>query len=335
MRSMTLLNNYVPKLEWGVDKPICAKYNVLVESGRTSCGEPNMQNPPKYGGVRECFIPRKNYLFASADYDTIELRALAQCCLEIVGFSHMAVAFKQGADPHLNLAAELMGIDPAEAAKLRAQGNDQVEHMRQLAKVANFGFPGGLAADSFVEYAKGYDLSIDRGEAHRIQKSWLRTWPEMNGFFQHVHTVVGPINDGEVIQPMSLRKRGGLDFCAACNTYFQGRTADGAKDAHRRLARECYVEPASPLYGSRPVIFMHDEFILEVPENKAHEAAARLAVVMRERMQWWMPDVPVTCAPVLMRRWYKGAKPVFVDGKLRPSRPVREGDGKTTWAVDE
>jgi DNA polymerase-1 len=53
-----LLSTYVPVLERGTKVPINAHFNTLVESGRTSCSRPNLQNPPRKGGIRECFVPR-------------------------------------------------------------------------------------------------------------------------------------------------------------------------------------------------------------------------------------------------------------------------------------
>lgn len=51
---------YVPILERGTVYPICADWNPMVESFRTSCAKPNLQNPPRAGGVRECFVPRSH-----------------------------------------------------------------------------------------------------------------------------------------------------------------------------------------------------------------------------------------------------------------------------------
>lgn len=42
-----LLQAYVPILEGGTLHPINCRYNVLVETGRTSCSAPNLQNPPR------------------------------------------------------------------------------------------------------------------------------------------------------------------------------------------------------------------------------------------------------------------------------------------------
>jgi hypothetical protein len=102
----------------------------------------------------------------------------------------------------------------------------------------------------------------------------------------------------------------------------------------------------SPLYGCRPVAFLHDEIIIEARNDEANPrlaftAAQRLKDVMVERMQTWLPDVPAKASPVMMRRWYKGAKPAYVelDGHkvMVPSKPVKEEkDGKksTKWVVD-
>jgi DNA polymerase I-like protein with 3'-5' exonuclease and polymerase domains len=328
-----LLNTYVPMLEHGMKYPINARFNVLVESNRTSCAGPNLQNPPRKGGVRECFQAREGYVYCSVDYDTIELRSLAQSCLDLLGFSEMAGALRKGEDLHLNLAADFMGISREEARQRYEAGDVKVAEQRQLMKPANFGFPGGMASDSFVDYAKGYGYIIDSGLAQRIYEQWHKAWPEMHHYFEKIKTLVdGP--ESTIISPRSGFVRGGLRFTQAANHMFQSLTATGAKDAMWHVARECYSVPSSPLWGCRPVVFLHDEVITEMPEERAAEAAERQVQVMVEVMQRWIPNIPIKASPVLMRRWYKGAKAVRVDGKLVPSRP-EESDGKIKWVHDE
>jgi hypothetical protein len=309
-----LLTTYVAAIEKGISEPICSNPNALVGSGRTSWAEPNLQNPPRAGGVRECFIPREGFLFAGCDYDTLELRSLAEVCLHFVGKSALADAFQRGEDPHLSFAADLLGITLEQARHRYEHDDAEVKDRRQLAKVANFGFPGGMQADSFVEYAKGYGVKVDRALAIHLHKKWMATWHEMHDYFNHVKRHVGPV-EGAICQLYSNRWRGGLNFTAAANTYFQGLAADGAKEALWLVCRECYAVPDSPLYGSRPVIFMHDEIIAEVPNpvgrpEVASAAAERLGEVMRDGMSKWVRRVPIKASPVLMTRWYKGAKRV-------------------------
>ena len=83
-----------------------------------------------------------------------------------------------------------------------------------------------------------------------------------------------------------------------------------------------HVDARSPLYGCRTVAFVHDEFILEAPANRAPEAAERLAEVMIEGMREVVPDVRVSVEAVLCDRWHKGAKPVRdAAGRLTVWRP--------------
>lgn len=377
MKGAKVLSTYLPALEAGTLYPICARYNVLVDTGRTSCSNPNMQNPPRAGGVRSCFVPRPGFVFGGADYDTLELRALAQVCLDVLGESELASALCAGEDPHLSLAAELLGISYPDALARYKAGESLVEEMRQLCKIADFGFPGGMAADTFVEYAAGYEINgapvvVTHEQAVELRNGFFRRWREMRRYFDFVAACIdGGIGDVRVTQIRSGRVRGDVSFTSCANGFFQGLAADGAKWALWCVAVEAYLgicttcrqhgDPRgalqldldedylqrsvgcadcggsgrSVLYGSRPVIFMHDEIICEMPEHCAAEAAERLGKLMQNCMAFWIPDVPIGASPVLTRRWFKGAKPVRVGGKLVPSRMHKAPDGKKTWIHDE
>ena len=62
-----------------------ASFKTPVASQRTSCAKPNLQQLPKSGGVRECFVARPGALLCSVDYNQLELCTLAQVCLEAFG----------------------------------------------------------------------------------------------------------------------------------------------------------------------------------------------------------------------------------------------------------
>jgi DNA polymerase I-like protein with 3'-5' exonuclease and polymerase domains len=110
-------------------------------------------------------------------------------------------------------------------------------------------------------------------------------------------------------------------FTAACNCHFQALAAHGAKRAVYRVVRACYAEQDSPLYGSRPVAFIHDELIVETPTDYIHEAGVELSRLMCETMQSVVPDVRITATPAAMMRWYKSAEAVWRDGRLVPWEP--------------
>lgn len=316
--------SYLPLLQSCISKRIQTNFNPLLETGRTSSFKPNVQQWPRNGAVRECLIPEDGYVFVSCDYDTLELRCLAQVLLWRFGNSAMASAIKSGRDLHLMVAAQLSGLEYDEAFEKFQKDDELVLENRQRAKVANFGFAGGLGPATFVKYAAGAGLSITLDDAFKIRNSWLATWPEMHRYFNVAAERTGDFGDKTLTHWVSGRQVSGLTFTAYCNYQFQGLAADGAKSALYETVKLCLTNPSSSLYGSHPYNFVHDSIDIESPVDKAAEAAVELKRVMEEQMQKWMPDIPVTATACMMRRMYKKAKPVYgPDGRMVPWEPKK------------
>jgi DNA polymerase-1 len=314
-----LLTTYVPVLEQGTKNAINARFNVLVTSGRTSSSSPNLQNIPtgrKGGGVRECFVPRPGTVFVSCDYNAIELRMLAQFCYDQFGRSDLADAFLAGQDPHTLMAAEILGLDYEDAVKLRAEGDTAVENARDAAKVANFGYPGGMGETAFLDYARtGYGLEISAKQAADLKRFFLKTWREMGPFFNHVARLVGE-GTTQLMTPYTDFLRGDVGYCDGCNHHFQSPTASGVKRALFQIQWECWVDKGTALYNSRPWAMVHDEILAEMPEGNLHEAAARLEEVAEEQMSTIITHVPVKTSTKAMTVWSKDAKRLLKDGRL-------------------
>lgn len=298
-----------------------------------NCINPNLQNPPRKGGIRECFIPRPGYYYAFCDYSFIELCTLAQSCLEMFGWSEMADAINAGLDPHLDMAASMLGIPYEEAVARKKQKDAVITEYRQMSKALNFGYPGGLGAAKFVEYARaGYGVTLSETEARRKKEEWYKKWPEMRLYHQHFGSMTLGDRKFTLVQPGSNRVRGEVGFCDGANSVFQGRAADGAKRSGWYIAKECYLDDPyrdgsgpTPLYGSRPVLFVHDEFILEVPVATAHEATMRLSEIMVAGMREVVPDVKVGTEYAIAARWYKGAEAAYDENKrLIPWEPKKK-----------
>ena len=305
-----LLNTYVPALRVPCVHP---QYSVLMESGRTSSRRPNIQNIPRARGVRESFTPRPGYVFVSCDYSTLELCALAQICRDLFGRSSMGDAINAGQDLHLAVAAEILGISYSEAETRKAAEDPEVKNARQLSKICNFGYGGGMGSASFVSFAKSSGVVITEEKAEDLRSAWFRRWGEMREYFQHINTLGGYTESYTVKQHRSGRIRRGASFTAAANSFFQGLAADGCKKMIVDLQRECYTDPASPLWGSYPVAFVHDEVIAELPDDPEiwRPAVARLSEIMIESMRAFIPDIRITTSAAVMDRWYKNAEPVL------------------------
>ena len=341
---------YLPTLEEAARVPLNVKPNVLLSTGRVSY-EGLIQLFPRKGGIRECFVARPGYVWSSVDYAAIEMSTLAQVCLWALGYSHLADAINADKDVHSILGANLVGVTyDAFAAEKKGKFKD----VRQGAKIGNFGYPGMMGEAKFVVAQKKQgtkvcelffgdgqcgigsegaervmewkDKPLDAPLCHRcleqsakIRSGFVSTWKEIRPYWDYVSKKIQ--NDDAITQYVSKRIRGSPTAPAAANTLFQGLAADGAKRAVVAMTKEMYLDTSSPLYGSRLVNFSHDETIIEIPEERAHEAAMRQATVMVEQMRTVVPDVLVKAEPALMRNWWKNAEAVYENGKLVPWEP--------------
>lgn len=317
--SEKMLSAFIPSLADGIVNP---RYDVLKETGRTSAFQPNIQQQPRQGGVRELYRPPAGHAFLDADYSTVELVALAQACLDLFGHSAMAEAINAGQDLHLVTAAQILGIDYTESVARYKAGDENVASTRQISKCANFGFPGGMGPEAFVEFARGYGLVLERDFVAELKRNWLSTYPEMQEYFGYISRLAGAGESFDLTQLRSGRVRGGCRYTAGCNSLFQGLAADGAKLALHYIVRECLLPGSSPLYGCLPHAFVHDEVLLSAPVDRVHEAAERLEALMVAGMRHYTPDVAVRVDIEAADRWSKKAKRVVdAAGRLQVWTP--------------
>lgn len=325
-KAKTLRQTFLKTLWLGVNAPIQCSYQAVRDTLRTSCAKPNLQNLPRTGGVRECFVSRPGFYLVSCDYSALELRTLAQTCWDMFGFSSLRDAFLAGKDPHTKLAGEgILSITYEEAAAILGNPDHElfkkVKNARQDAKPTNFGLPGGMGAEKFVQLAKAQGRIFTLEYAQALKATWFATWPEMRPFFDYASEACRDGNatlrfyrDGFV--------RGDTPYCAFLNTHFQHPAAMMTKQAHWQATWESIMEPSSDFYGSHVVVMVHDELLGEVPREHAHEASFRLAEIMKEAAATWTPDVPGEVEPALMDHWFKDAAPVYdAQKRLAPWYP--------------
>lgn len=314
---------------------IHARFTTPLATGRTS-SSPNVQNLPRDGMMRRCIVPRPGKVFVQADVSGLELGTLAQVLLRIVGWSRLADDIIAGRDAHSVMGAAILSaregatVDyDAFRARLKA-GDKACKAARQLAKVPNFGIPGGLGARRLVDYARAlYGVEITEEQARELKALHARTYPEHVEYFRWIDSQCYPCEDGErratIVQLFSGRIRGRCRYTEACNTLFQGLGADVTGWMGALISRACYTrQPSiaypgemSPLLGSRLVNYIHDEFILESDPVLAPYAAEELAAVMHHAAKAWLPDIPLHAEPCIMDRWDKDAAPVRgADGML-------------------
>jgi len=252
------------------------RYDLLKNTGRTGCSSPNIQQLPRDGSIRSMFKAEEGNTLLITDYSAIELATLAQHVYTTQGSSVMRDKINEGADLHKYYASVLFGVD-----------EDKVEKwQRQAAKAANFGFPGGLGIETFVEFAKGYDINLTADEAQHMKNTWFNAFPEMKQYMQ---------GEQGSVWTLTGRLRADTTYCAEKNTAFQGLAADGAKIALYNLMDA----------GYKLVGFVHDEIITEVPENTAEEMRGLQEEIMINSMSLVVPDVKISVESTVSSRYCK------------------------------
>ena len=338
-----LVTTDLPRMQGKVIHP---NFNVVVETGRTSSyanDKPlypscNIQNPHPL--VRPVFKARKGFVLCSCDYSYAELCTLAQTNYDLFGHSVHRDIINQGLDPHSFLGASLAYfLDPKfhracdkERLKDKWDWNrgflkcekskdpslqEFFATYRKLAKPTGLGYPGGLGPAKFVQYAwDNYKVRVTEEQGVQLRDLWFDTFPEMREYFQHINVgCTDSHNDGLYCYdtPMGLH-RAGASYCAAANGLgLQSPTAEGATLAVWDVVRAAY-DPTekSDLKGCYPLAFIHDELLVEIPDDgyaskRANEVARRMVA----SFSLLTPDVTIRATPVLMRRWHKEAKQVF------------------------
>lgn len=239
-------------------------------TGRLSSNEPNLQNIPVRTGegrrIREAFIAPPDCKIVSADYSQIELRIMAH----ISGDESLLRAFKEGEDVHRATASEVFGVTPIEVS------NDQ----RRIAKGINFGLIYGMSsfglASNLGITRDAAKLYIDRyfarypGVADYMERT--RVTAKMNGY---VETVFGrrlwlpEINGGSGPRRQAAER-------AAINAPMQGTAADLIKLS--MIAVQDWIEATN--IHAKMIMQVHDELVLEVPEEELPEVRKRLPELM-------------------------------------------------------
>lgn len=343
IRVEKLLTTYVAALLRGIDVPLNPSYNPMVETWRTSCSGGQkinkipvgmqVQNQPRGGRVRKCVIPRKGWMFAFCDLDTIEMCTLAEVQLELFGRSPMAQAIKEGRDLHVDFASEQLGFSYRDAFSSYQAGDKEIENARQSCKISGYGCMGGMGPDSLMDYAKQYGVIFSRAQAKKLHQGFRKKW-NLEPYFNYVSQLTqdGPC---DIQFPLTGLYRGKVGYTQLANSLFQHPTAIFATAAVWQASKESYVDRSSPLFGCRPWLFNHDEIGMEIPYDeigpeRTHAAAMRLKDIMEAEARKVLRRVGGKASVALSPRWEKGAKSVMENGILVPVVPKKvEKDGKT------
>lgn len=248
-------------------------YNVTgTSTGRLSSSNPNLQNIPirtEIGReVRRAFIAPEGKVLLSVDYSQIELRVLAH----MSGEPTLKQAFYEGQDIHRATAAAVSGI-PIDAVTYE---------QRSFAKRVNFGLIYGMGA---FRLARDSELTLK--EAEDFIRTYFARLPNVQEYLQRskdmARTPEGLTTLGgrrrtfpALMNPKAGRQIIQAEERAAINMPIQGSAADIINTAMIRLHDELNRRG----FHAYMTLQVHDELVLEVPEDEIDSVKALVVEVM-------------------------------------------------------
>jgi len=269
-----LKSTYTDKLPKMVDATtgrVHTNYSQAVAvTGRLASSDPNLQNIPvrttEGRRIREAFVAPPGSAIVSADYSQIELRIMAHLSQD----AGLLAAFANREDIHRATAAEIFGCTREEVSS----------EQRRYAKVINFGLIYGMSA-----FGLASQMGVDRAAAQSYIDRYFARYPGVADYMQrtrqaahmqgYVETLFGRrLWVPEINSANGMRRQGAER--AAINAPMQGTAADLIKLA--MIAVDGWLTQQK--LATRMVMQVHDELVLEVPENELERVKAELPRLM-------------------------------------------------------
>ena len=276
----------------GQDGRIHSSFNQTeTRTGRISSTEPNLQNIPvrteQGRELRRFFIARPGWVLVDADYSQIELRVLAH----VADDKNMIEAFRENADIHRSTAAQVFRMPEEMVTPI----------MRSRAKAVNFGIVYGIGAFSLSK-----NIGVTRKEADDYIKAYLAHYDGVRSYMNHVVELAKERGYAETLfgrrrylpeltsSNFNLRSFGER---VAMNMPIQGTAADIIKIAMIRVAERLTREKMQ----AQLILQVHDELIVEAPQEEAEAAAKLLTEEMQNAVSL---SVPMLAEAKIGKTWY-------------------------------
>jgi DNA polymerase I len=249
-------------------------------TGRIASSDPNLQNIPirtELGRqIRRAFVPQKGQLLLSVDYSQVELRIVAHMAED----EAMIAAFQADQDIHVATAAAIFGI-PIDAVD---------SSQRSHAKAINFGLIYGMSPFGLTRYT---DLTL--AEAEEFVKAYFEKFP---GIKRYLDTMRRQAAEDGFVETLLGRRRyfPGLknqtnhnirqrEEREAINAPIQGTAADIMKIAMLNVPVAIHDANLS----GKMLLQVHDELVLECPQDELLETAALVSRVMQGAYELKVP----------------------------------------------
>ena len=307
-----LLGTYVDKIPQVKDEKTNAVHTTFnqygAKTGRFSSSDTvskiNLQNiPSKEKRIRKIFKARDGYKLVGGDFSQIEPRVLAYCS----GDEAMQDAYKHGRDLYAIMGSEVYNLPYEDCREFYPDGtvNAEGKHRRTTMKSVLLGimYERGAQAigeqfDKSAEWAQklidDFYKSFPKIGQYRL---WVENFAETYGY---VSTICGRKRR---LPDMQMEDKENYKYQEAhrqsLNSIIQGSSADIMKISMIEL----YRDPRYKELDCHMLITVHDELIMEVPEENV-KAGAELLVSTMKRVGHSLIDLPMSVDAEVSEYWY-------------------------------
>jgi DNA polymerase-1 len=256
----------------------------VAATGRLSSSDPNLQNIPIRTDlgreIRRAFIADPGFVLISADYSQIELRVLAHLASE----EALMEAFRRGEDIHDRTALKVFG----------ANSGLGKHELRRRAKIINYALLYGKTAFTLAR-----DIGVTPAVAQEFIDAYFGGFPRVRRFIDgtiekarskgFVETMFGRRRMVPELNSRNTQIRQGAERMTV-NFPIQGSAADILKRAMLRVYDTLRVDGAADRgQGARMILTVHDELLIESPEETAEAVAARVQRAMEGAAELAVP----------------------------------------------
>lgn len=307
----------------GPDDRVRTTYNQIVETGRISSRNPNLQQIPKEEDFRIAFDAPKGRKIVTADYSAQEARIMADRANDQ---SYIDFFNNDGGDIHSFVATKM--FTASFGREFIVTSTNENKAYRQKGKILNFAISFGGSA-----YALSKSLKIPESEAQELIDAFFKGFPTLKDMFnknKEFALKYGYILTNDIIKRIrhfrywdrykELQKKQPLDSAErselmklkgkverrALNTPIQGTASDMMKLALifiRESLLERDIMPYDHEASIKLVNVVHDECSTECLIELAEETAQIQKECMERAGAYLVKSMPMTAQPVIKNHW--------------------------------
>jgi DNA polymerase-1 len=263
------------------------------KSGRLLCRAPNVQQLE--ADSRRAVEAPDGHLIVSSDLGQIEARVVAEEADDAV----LREVFASGRCVHAIAAAAIHHL-PEDTIN---PDSDPPDPRREGAKAIVYGTVYGGGADVIAATAlKKYKIEMSPEEARHAKMAFLGRFPGVAAYQRKmaeepvVHSIAGRPLRPEWELPRKGQEEAEVSYTQRVNHPIQASAADIL------LTAMILVDRHLP---HTMILSLHDELVLEVPEDQAEQAAVTLSDLMVQACVRWYPHMPTLklCKTKIGRVW--------------------------------